>query len=174
MEDLKNYIFRYLDKRHRIEDNVIYFKDIDPFKRIKLLFGIKDATVLCRWIENNVSDTYSLEYPNGLKLWYRNGKLHRDDGPALAYANGKKAWYQNGQKHREGGPAIIHPNGTEHWYLNGELHREDGPAIINPSGRKEWWINNVQIKNPHKIKKKNKKSFGILNFFYNFVMRLKN
>jgi hypothetical protein len=32
-------------------------------------------------------------YPDGTKLWYLNGKLHREDGPAIEYLNGYKEWY---------------------------------------------------------------------------------
>jgi hypothetical protein len=35
---------------------------------------------------------------NGTKIWYRNGKRHREDGPAIEYVNGDKAWYLNGDK----------------------------------------------------------------------------
>lgn len=33
--------------------------------------------------------------------------LHRENGPAVEYADGDKAWWFNGKKHRVGGPAII-------------------------------------------------------------------
>jgi len=42
----------------------------------------------------------------GNKFWYKNGELHREDGPAIEYANGNKFWYKNGELHREDGPAI--------------------------------------------------------------------
>ena len=31
----------------------------------------------------------------GDKLWYLNGKLHREDGPAAEDADGSKYWYLN-------------------------------------------------------------------------------
>jgi hypothetical protein len=37
-------------------------------------------------------------YKSGRREWYRNGKKHRDNGPADIYANGKKIWYENGVK----------------------------------------------------------------------------
>ena len=36
-----------------------------------------------------------VEYPNGSKLWYRNGKYHRVDGPAVENADGTKQWWLN-------------------------------------------------------------------------------
>ena len=37
-----------------------------------------------------------MEYANGSKHWYINGKPHRENGPAVEYANCSKAWYLNG------------------------------------------------------------------------------
>ena len=36
-------------------------------------------------------------------------------------SNGSKIWYLNGKKHRENGPAIIYPDGIKFWYKYGEL-----------------------------------------------------
>ena len=36
-------------------------------------------------------------WPSGTKVWYLNGKRHREDGPAVEYANGDKYWYLNGE-----------------------------------------------------------------------------
>ena len=60
-------------------------------------------------------------------------------------ANGNKEWYRNGQLHREDGPAIEHPNGYKAWCRNGKLHREDGPAIEYSTGGKAWWRNGEQL-----------------------------
>ena len=51
-------------------------------------------------------------------FYYKDGKLHRKDGPAIEYPNGDKEWYLNGELHREDGPAIEYPNGGNVWYLN--------------------------------------------------------
>jgi len=72
-------------------------------------------------------------------------KQHREDGPAIEWANGDKSWYLNGKIHREDGPAIERANGNKIWYLNGILHREDGPAIEAANGDKSWWINGKQL-----------------------------
>jgi hypothetical protein len=84
-------------------------------------------------------DGPAIEWINGNRTWYFNGKLHREDGPAIEYANGDKKWYFNDRCHREDGPAIERVNGHKGWYLNGKLHREDGPAIIYCDGV-EYWI----------------------------------
>lgn len=49
-------------------------------------------------------------------------------------------WYKNGKNHRDGGPAIIYPNGNKHWFQNGLWHGEDGPAAIYSDGRKRFYI----------------------------------
>jgi len=53
------------------------------------------------------------EDEDGTKEWYRNGKLHREDGPAIEYNYGTKYWYRNGKLHREDGPAIEDSDGTK-------------------------------------------------------------
>jgi len=35
-------------------------------------------------------------YADGTMEWSKNGKLHRDNGPAVIYANGTKRWFKNG------------------------------------------------------------------------------
>ncbi len=55
---------------------------------------------------------------DGTKMWYLNGELHREDGPAIEYENGTKVWFLNGKYHREDGPVIEHPDGEKRWYLN--------------------------------------------------------
>ena len=72
-------------------------------------------------------------------------QLHRVDGPAVEYANGSKYWYLNGKRHRVDGPAIEWANGYKYWYLNGECHRVDGPAIEHNNGDKYWYLNDKKI-----------------------------
>lgn len=37
--------------------------------------------------------TRVVEYSNGTKAWYKNGELHREDGPAIEWPDGYKAWH---------------------------------------------------------------------------------
>src|ERR1700760_2897730 len=75
------------------------------------------------------------------------GPLHRVGGPALTFTsrNGivvEEKFYKDGKLHRLDGPAVISRdpyNGAitvEEWYRDGSLHREDGPARVqrNPDG----------------------------------------
>jgi len=78
------------------------------------------------------------------KSWFKNGKLHKDDGPAIISTTGAKYWYQNGILHRLDGPAVICPVGSQYWYKHGLLHREDGPAVKTDT-YEEWYINGKNI-----------------------------
>ena len=71
---------------------------------------------------------------NGRQEFYRDGKLHREDGPAVIYADGRQEFYRDGKLHREDGPAVIYANGRQEFYRDGKLHREDGPAVIDANG----------------------------------------
>ena len=89
----------------------------------------------------------------GTKRWYKNGKLHREDGPAGEYANGDKYWYKNGKQHREDGPAIESVNGDKFWFKNDKWHREDGPTIERDNGTYfEYWLDGKQLNFPNDIR----------------------
>lgn len=65
----------------------------------------------------------SIRYANGGEVWYKEGEIHRDDGPAVTLISSKGKnifWYNNGKYHRENGPAVILHNGKiKEWYING-------------------------------------------------------
>ena len=61
--------------------------------------------------------------PQGTKLYYKDKEktiLHREDGPAVEYYDGDKDWYFNGKLHRIDGPAVEIVNGTSVWIINDE------------------------------------------------------
>lgn len=47
-------------------------------------------------------------------------------------------YYRNGKLHRDDGPAVIKPDGTQEWYKEGKLYREDGPFIVYTSDVANW------------------------------------
>lgn len=56
---------------------------------------------------------------------------------------------KNGKKHREGGPALIDWNGSEQWFLNDVPHRLGGPAIVlhntyDDSTIIEYWVHGIK------------------------------
>ena len=77
--------------------------------------------------------------PRGTKVWWRDGKLHRDDGPAYVGADGSKEWWRDDKRHRDDGPACEYVDGTKEWWRDGKRHRDDGPAYVGANGTKEWW-----------------------------------
>ena len=38
-----------------------------------------------------------VKWSNGTKFWYKEGKLHQEDGPACEFLNGTKKWYLEGE-----------------------------------------------------------------------------
>ena len=83
------------------------------------------------------------EFPSGDKLWFLNGKPHRVDGPAHD-TESLKIWYLNGVLHREDGPAFEHERGRKEWIVHGKHHREDGPAVEDLIHGDEWWFDDVK------------------------------
>jgi hypothetical protein len=88
---------------------------------------------------------------DGTRRWYRNGKLHREDGPAVEYADGVKIWFFCGELHCDDGPAYESANGHKEWWFLNKQHRIDGPAIVRADGREEWYIAGVKL-SPEEIK----------------------
>ena len=86
------------------------------------------------------TDGPAVEYADGSKAWYIDGKRHRLDGPAVEYADGDKHWYMDGKKHRIDGPASEYADGGKLWYIDGKCHRIDGPAVEYANGNKSWCI----------------------------------
>jgi hypothetical protein len=53
-------------------------------------------------------------------IWWCEGYIHRDDGPAMELSTGDKRWIVNGKLHRVDGPAVELPNGYKQWALEGK------------------------------------------------------
>ena len=74
----------------------------------------------------------------------RDGKFHRDGGPAYTRVNADGSWgqeyYRDGKDHRDGGPAVTWVNADGGWgqeyYRDGKPHRDGGPAVtwVNADG----------------------------------------
>ena len=47
-------------------------------------------------------------------------KFHRIGGPAVEYFDGSKEWFENGKQHRIDGPAVEGNDGTKDWYYKGK------------------------------------------------------
>ena len=58
---------------------------------------------------------------NGDKFYYKDKArtiLHREGGPAIEWHDGGKAWYLNGKLHRMDGPAVVWRGGSKAWWVN--------------------------------------------------------
>ena len=74
--------------------------------------------------------------------WYNDkDERHRLDGPAVEWLDGYKAWWIDGKLHRLDGPAVEDAYGYKAWFVDGKRHRLDGPAVEYADGSKEWWVN---------------------------------
>jgi len=86
-------------------------------------------------------------YVDGIRRWFVDNELHREDGPAVVMDNGSEFWFKDGKRHRIGGPAAIVPSGIngdnesgEGWYLDGVSHRLDGPSTTYDDGSTLWCV----------------------------------
>lgn len=72
----------------------------------------------------------SKAFPNGtVELFDATGKLHNEgDMPASVAPDGSQAWFRNGKPHRDTGPAYIDGDGTVHFWLNGQFLLQDDSA----------------------------------------------
>ena len=58
--------------------------------------------------------------PDGCTIWYRNGIVHRGDGPAIERADGTREWFAEGMRHCDTGPAVTSPDGGRRWFIHGK------------------------------------------------------
>lgn len=64
-----------------------------------------------------------------------------DDDPEMTtQPDGTREWHRDGKRHRDGGPAIEWFDGTKVWFRHGQLHREDGPAYEGRDGDKQYHL----------------------------------
>lgn len=74
------------------------------------------------------------------KRWYKDGKLHREDGPAVEYVDGERRWLKNGYLHREDGPAVECCNTIKYWCYNGQyLKASSQEELIRYMNLKLFW-----------------------------------
>ena len=57
----------------------------------------------------------------GTIRYFKDGLLHREDGPAVEWPNGDKEWFFEGKRHNENGPAVIAFNGDKFWFIHGKF-----------------------------------------------------
>lgn len=67
-----------------------------------------------------------------------------ENGP-IAQPNGTRIWFKGGIVHREDGPAIEHSDGTCEWYVEGIRHCQTGPAFISGDGKRRWFVHGQEL-----------------------------
>jgi hypothetical protein len=74
------------------------------------------------------------------KVWVNSEwELHREDGPAIEYVDGSKEWWVNGKLHREDGPAIEYVDGSKEWWKKGRAYID---GVRADKDHLEWMIKN--------------------------------
>ena len=58
------------------------------------------------------------------KRFLKEGKIHREDGPACEHISGRKEWWIEGKLHREDGPALEYSNWDGRFYLEGKRYKQ--------------------------------------------------
>jgi len=53
----------------------------------------------------------------------KDGRLHKNNGPALVNDNGVGTWYQHGQFHRYYGPVEVWSTTKDVWFIHGRYIR---------------------------------------------------
>lgn len=86
-----------------------------------------------------IFDTPDITLTSKSGLLYINGELA--DGH-YKYSNGLEQWFKEGLVHRTDGPAIIYPHGRKEWLQNGKLYRENDLPHVEHNDRNEWHHNN--------------------------------
>jgi hypothetical protein len=71
--------------------------------------------------EYSFDNGVTLEVHGSTLFFRKDGKLHREDGPAVQNTTtGYQAWWVHGLRHREDGPAVELVDGTQEWWFHGE------------------------------------------------------
>lgn len=90
----------------------------DAFMGNSLIINLNDIHGYFLHPQLPKSFTGIVKYNDGSR-WFKNGLLHREDGPAYD-SKEYKAWWINGYRHRSDGPAIINERVRKNsWYLHG-------------------------------------------------------
>lgn len=149
----KEFLDEYFEQQVFIEDNNVVYK-------IRGVIGRKDDLPAIEYIDGTKcwykdgkhhrdNDLPAIEYADGTKKWYKGGDLHRDnDLPAVECADGTKYWYKDGKHHRDNDlPAVEYMSGSKYWYKDGKRHRDNYlPAVEYMSGHREWYENGIFVK----------------------------
>ena len=81
--------------------------------------------------------TVEFSFDKGYEAWYKNGLLHREDGPAVYYGHARY-WYRCGYQHCATGPAFVSDSGLKDWALYGKrVTAEDVFQQLTPEQKEQ-------------------------------------
>ena len=118
-----HYVSNNIDIRHFSDDffedfrNELIWEDIDCVAHNKGHLTTGFFNKFSKYMDN--------------KSWYKDGLLHRLDGPATIWTDG---------------------SGLREFYKEGMRHNEKGPAITEGE-REEWWLDNINYSKEDFVKK---------------------
>ncbi len=99
---MKDYLYKYFDKRYPIVDGVAQLKDNNPIQRVRYLFDVRGDELFVSWLESRMGDTYSIRFlSDSQQKWFKKGELHREDGPAKVVSETHKEWWLDGRQYHE-------------------------------------------------------------------------
>jgi len=78
------------------------------------------------------------------EFWYwknDDNYFHHEDGPAIEYDNGTKFWYINGKLHNNVGPAVEYSDGRVYYYLDDIMYNYSDWLIIVRTKKLEELLN---------------------------------
>jgi hypothetical protein len=81
-----------------------------------------------------------LKTTTGLEFWDLSYEERKNFTGIVKTDSGSISYFKNGFLHREDGPARIFPEGYQGWHLEGKFHNLNGPARIYPNGSEEYWV----------------------------------
>jgi len=87
----------------------------------------------------------TVKYGNRVETLNDKGELHSfNDKPAVEWNDGDKEWYKEGKLHRTDRPAVMFDKICESWFKKGFRHRLDGPAIKWVHGNEDYYIEDIR------------------------------
>ncbi len=126
-------------------DSVIIDRRLDLMLAFGYSVEIRSTT---HYVYGYRNDRMGMDH--GCIVWKKDGRIHRNDGPATISAVGdlyvpntwctaRYTWQYHGHFHRVGGPSNESLNSCQSWNLYGDSCRCDGPAEMGDHSLIAWY-----------------------------------
>ena len=98
MMDNREPVHKFIEKHIIINENdTVLFTELCNPNRIRKLFGENGFDYLLMWLKNKLGNEDYIANKGNVIYYYRNGVLHRDDGPAIT-GGATDEWYIYGHQ----------------------------------------------------------------------------